>query len=261
MIRRRRWIAAAAVVALAGCATAGATVVQEGNVRITVLSQVAPYRLPRVGTAPISVFLSGHVDAPHGGLPPQLESMKVEVNRAGLLQSRGLPVCRLRQIQPASTARALASCGDAVIGSGQFWAQIVLPDQGAYRTHGRLLVFNGRQHGRPALLAHIYTSNPFDNSFVVVFSIRHVKHGSFATELTASLPEALGTWGYVDRIKLTLKRKYRSGGRQLSYFNAGCPAPPGTRLAVYPLARATLAFANGQRLSADVEKRCGVKGD
>lgn len=235
--------------------------VQQGNLRVTVLSQVAPFRLPRTGTAPISVFLSGHVDAPQGGLPPQLESMKVEVNRAGLLQARGLPVCSLRQIQPATTQRALRDCGDALVGSGQFWAQIVLPDQGAYRTHGRLLVFNGRRHGRPAIFAQIYTANPFDSSFVVVFSIRKVDHGIYGTELTASLPQSLGTWGYVDRIKLTLKREYRVGGRQLSYFNAGCPAPRGTRLTVYPLARTTLSFANGQRLTANVLKRCAVLGE
>ena len=48
-----------------------------------------------------------------------------------------------------------------MVGSGQFWAQIVLPEQGAYRTRGRLLIFNGRIHGHPALLAHIFTSHPF----------------------------------------------------------------------------------------------------
>lgn len=59
----------------------------------------------------------------------------------------------------------------------------------------------------------------------VAFSIAKVSDGAYGTRLTASLPQALGSWGYVDRIKLTLKRKYSYRGRQLSYFNAGCPAP------------------------------------
>jgi len=245
--------------ALTCACLAHAAVVQEGNVRITVLSQVLPYKLPRRGTAPIAVFVSGHLSEPHGGIPPQLQEMTVEVNRHGLLQSEGLPTCPLRRIQPASTQRALSSCGDALIGSGQFWAHIVLPDQGAYPTHGRLLIFNGRQGGRPVIFTHIFTANPFFSSFVIPFAISKTHHGAYGTRLTASLPQALGDWGYVDRIKLTLKRKYTYRGRQLSYFNAGCPAPEGTKRTVFPLALASFDFGEGLSISAKVEKACAVK--
>ncbi len=244
---------------LACASLAHAAVVQEGNVRVSVLSQILPYKLPRKGTAPIAVFVSGHLSEPHGGIPPQLQEMTVEVNKHGLLQSKGLPSCPLRKIQPASTERALSSCGDALIGSGQFWAHIVLPDQGAYPTHGRLLIFNGRQKGKPVIFTHIFTANPFFSSFVIPFTIRKKSNGAYGTKLSASLPQALGDWGYVDRIKLTLKRKYRFGGKQLSYFNAGCPAPQGSPRTVFPLALASFAFADGSDLSAKVEKSCAVK--
>ncbi len=256
---RRAGALTAAVAVLACASLAHASVIQEGNVRITVLSQILPYKLPRRGTAPIAVFVSGHLSEPHGGIPPQLKQMTVEVNKHGLLQSKGLPTCPLRRIQPASTERALQSCGDALIGSGQFWAHIVLPDQGAYPTHGRLLIFNGRQKGAPVIFTHIFTANPFFSSFVIPFSIQKTRHGAYGTRLTASLPQALGDWGYVDRIKLTLKRKYRFKGRQLSYFNAGCPAPKGSPRTVFPLALASFAFGEGLSISAKVEKACGVK--
>jgi hypothetical protein len=257
----RRAGALGAAVAMLACATlAGATVVQEGNLRITVLSQILPYKLPRQGTAPIAVFVSGHLDAPQGGIPPQLQRMSVEVNKHGLLQSKGLGSCPLKALQPASSERALASCGDALIGSGQFWAHIVLPDQGAYPTHGRLLIFNGRQKGKPVIFTHIFTANPFFSSFVIPFSIAKIDHGAYGTKLTASLPEALGDWGYVDRIKLTLKRKYTFKGKQLSYFNAGCPAPKGVPRTVFPLALASFEFSEGASLAAKVEKACAVKG-
>jgi hypothetical protein len=258
---RRRAALLATAVALLSCASlAKATVVQEGNLRITVLSQIQPYKLPRQGTAPIAVFVSGHLSAPKGGIPPQLKRMSVEVNKHGLLQSKGLPICELAQLQPASTQRALASCSDAVIGSGQFWAHIVLPDQGAYATHGRLLIFNGKEGKKPVLMTHIFTANPFFSSFVITFSIRHINHGAYGTKLSASLPQALGSWGYVDRIKLTLKRKYRFKGKQLSYFNSGCPAPRGVKRTVFPLALASFQFSAGISLSAKVEKSCAVKG-
>lgn len=253
----KRLVAISLAFLAAAIGTASAVVVQQEGVRVTVLSQVMPYKLPRDKPAPIAVFVAGHLAAVGGGIPPQLERLRIQVNRNGLLQSRGLPVCRPRQVQPATTERALATCGPALIGSGQFWAHIILPGQEPYPTRGRLLIFNGRQRGRPALMAHIYTSNPFHSSFLVNFAIRRVSDGPYGTELTASLPETLGSWGYLDRIKLTLKRKYRAAGRQLSYFNASCPAPAGAKVTAFPLAKVTF-FLRDQRITATVDKACGV---
>src|SRR3954454_8796435 len=133
------------VVAIFALATSlsPATVLQEGNVRVTLLSQVLPHLLPRKEKAPIAVFLSGHVDTvKKGGVPPQLRKMTVKVNKHGGIDTAGLPVCDITELQPASTERAVENCGDAIVGSGQFWAHIVLPGQEPYPTHGPLLVFN-----------------------------------------------------------------------------------------------------------------------
>ena len=255
---RKRLGALCLVFLAATVATGSAVVVQEAGVRITMLSQVMPYKLPREKPAPIAIFVAGHLAAVDGGIPPQLERLRIQVNRHGLLQSRGLPVCRPERVQPATTERALENCGQALIGSGQFWAHIILPGQEPYPTKGRLLIFNGRRHGRPTLLAQIYTAHPFNSSFLIAFAIRRVSDGFYGTELVASLPEALGEWGYLDRIKLTLKRKYRLGNRQLSYFNAACPAPRGVDRIGFPLAKATFFFADRQ-IAARVDKACGVK--
>jgi hypothetical protein len=247
-----------AALLLTGAYATAATVQSEG-LRITVLSQLKPYKLPRDKPAPIAIFVSGHLENASGGIPPQLQRLTIDVNRHGLLQSRGLPACQIPEVQPASTRRALANCDEALIGSGRFWANIVLPDQGAYPTQGRLLIFNGRERGKPVLLAHIYTSHPFNSSFVIPFSIRHISKGLYGTRLSASLPQALGSWGYLDRIKLTLRRKYRSKGRALSYFNAACPALKGAERASFPLAFAKFSFKGRPALSATVNKTCGVK--
>jgi len=255
---RGRRIGAAALVFFAFAATASAVVVQEDGVRLTVLSQVMPNKLPRERPAPVAIFVAGHLATVDGAIPPQLQRLEIEVNRHGLLQSRGLPVCHAKQVQPATTARALSNCGQALIGSGQFWAHIILAGQEPYPTKGRLLIFNGRRQGHPTLLAQIYTSHPFNSSFLISFAIRRISDGPYGTRLAASLPQALGSWGYLDRIKLTLKRKYRSGGQQLSYFNAACPAPPGSNRTGFPLAKATFFFG-ARRMSATVNKACGVR--
>ena len=250
--------------ALAGALTcaslAGAVTLQQGDLRITALAQVKPEKLPRDHPAPIAIFVAGHLESARGGIPPQLQRLRIEVNRHGLLQSKGLPFCRVPQIQPATTERALANCSEALIGSGQFWANIVLPDQGAYRTHGRLLIFNGKDGRRPLILTHVFTSHPFASSFVIPFSLKRVHRGPYGTELRASLPQALGDWGYLDRIKLTLRRKYRFHGRQLSYFNSACPAPRGAKRTSFPLAYVEFSFAQHRPMGATVNKACGVRG-
>ena len=260
---KRRLAALTAILAIAVFAavalSVNAAVVQSGNLRIYLKSQVAPYNLPRIGTSPISVFVAGQVQATNGGVPSQLQRLDILVNRHARFQSRGLQSCPLPRIQPSTTAQSLDRCGPAVVGSGQFWAQIVLPEQGSYLTQGRLLIFYGEAHGQPALLAHIFTTHPFATSFVIPFHIHQVDRGPYGTELSASLPEALGTWGYVDRIKLTLKRKYSYRGQRLSYFNAGCPAPAYAPRISYHLAYATFSFAAHKRIGVDVEKTCGVR--
>ena len=245
-------------VLLSTAALAAAAVIVSAGLRITVLSQVIPYKLPRDRPAPIAVFIAGHLSTEGGGIPPQLQRLTVKVNRHGLLQSAGLPLCRLSQLAATSSQTALADCAPALIGSGRFWANIVLPGQPPYPTQGRLLIFNGREAGHPVLLAHIYTTNPFNNSFVIAFRLRKISQGPYGTELSASLPQALGEWGYLDRIKLTLRRRYRYRGRALSYFNAACPAPADGRRASFPLAYASFYFKRRQPLGVSVEKTCAV---
>src|SRR5258706_16463075 len=151
---------------------ARAAVIQEGQLRIPVQSQIKPFKLPRPGPAPIAVFIAGHVAATNGQTPPQLQKMTIKVNRHGLLSGVGLPTCTIAQIQPGPSDRALTNCGDALVGSGRFWASVIFPDQRPYPTRGRLLIFNGTKNGRPALFAHIYTTTPFNTSFVITFTIK-----------------------------------------------------------------------------------------
>lgn len=240
-------------------APARAVVVQEGHLRVMVSAQLKPYKLPRKGMAPIDVFIAGHVASTDGSTPPQLRRMDILLNRHGRLATAGLPRCHLFQIRSSTNAQAMQRCGPALVGSGHFWASIVLPSQPAYHTTGRLFVFNGVRAGQPMLFAHIYTSVPFPSSFVVSFAIHHVGRGSYRTELSASLPQALGDWGFVDRIKMTLGRAYHYRGRERGYAEAGCPAPKGVRVGLFPLALATLQFAGHQQVRAQITRSCGVR--
>jgi hypothetical protein len=63
----------------------------------------------------------------------------------------------------------------------------------------------------------------------------------------------------VDRIKLTMRRKFTRHGKQRSFFNAGCPALPEATTAVFPLAKVSFSFESSRQISLTVDKSCGVK--
>jgi hypothetical protein len=148
------------VAAILATGVARAEVLQRGNLRVTLGAELSPRRLPRVGVAPIAVTVGGRVATTDGSPPPALRSMRIELNRLGRLETAGLPRCRESQIQPASSARALAACRAALVGRGSFSVEVVLGGQQPYPTRGSLLIFNGTYKGRPALLGQIYSAHP-----------------------------------------------------------------------------------------------------
>jgi hypothetical protein len=249
-----------ALLALVFAALAGAEVAQTGNLRLQVTAKMQPQRLPRQGTAPISVAFAGHVTTPDGAMPPQLESFQIAINRHGRLDSEGLPVCNPELIMSASSSRALAACRASLVGQGKFWANVQLEGQEPYAATGRLLIFNGRRGGQPVLFGHIYSAHPFATSFVIPFSISELPHGRFGTQLTAELPASMAGWGTVTGIEMTLFRRYAFRGVQHSFLSAGCPAPTGVPAAVFALARTSFQFTGGKSIGTTLNRTCKARG-
>ena len=241
-------------------AFARAEIVQKGTLRVTVSGKLAPTRLPRTGTAPIAVTVGGVVTTTDETLPPQLKRIRIELNRHGSLETTGLPECKVAQIQPASTARALRACRRALVGKGSFSVDVVLAGQEPYPTTGTLLIFNGKYRGKPALLGQIYSAHPFSNSFVIPFVIASRRHGRYGLVLTATLPRALTSWGHVTGLHMRLARRYSYRGHRRSLISAGCPAPKGFPGAVFTLARTTFSFAGGTRIGSSLTRSCKVRG-
>jgi hypothetical protein len=246
-------------VALGVVGPVAATVIQRGDVRVDLHAGVSPRKLPRTGAVPVSIAIGVHVTTADGSLPPQLRQLRIEVNRAGRLRSAGLPVCRYRQVQPTSSAGALAACGAALVGRGRLTADVVVPGQSPFPSRGEVLAFNSRYHGRRAILAHVYGTAPYPTSYTLPLVIS-AGRGRFGTTLTALLPRATGEWGYLTSLSLRLGRTYRYRGRVRAYLSAACPAPPGFPTAAFALARGSFAFAGERPLTSTVSGRCWVRG-
>jgi hypothetical protein len=251
---------ALALLLFGGGALASAEVAQNGNLRVSMSGELLPHVLPRKGVAPVSVTVGGKISTTDETEPPQLRQMTVEINRHGRIESTGLPICNAGKIRTASNGRALAICGNALVGEGKFSGTVTLPGSAPYPIEGKLLMFNGREHGHPALLGHIYTPHPFATSFVISFAISAKRKGNYGTVLTADLRKALGSKKNLTGIEMTLSRRYSYKGRRRSYVSAGCPAPKGVRSVPYALARTSFAFADGRKLGEVLNRSCGARG-
>jgi hypothetical protein len=232
--------------------------VQKGPIRVAVSGSLAPKRLPRVGTAPITVTIGGHISSTEPQTPPQLRKVSFAFNRAGRLDTRGLPRCLLSDIDPSSTRQALEACRPSLVGEGLFSANVLLPEQSPFPSAGKVMAFNGIQKGKPVVFAHIYGTKPVPTSIVLPLAIRRGK-GTFGTRLDASFADLTGDWGYVEGIDLRLGRKYSFQGRRHSFLSAGCPAPKGFPGALFALARTTFSFVGGRNLSATLTRSCKVR--
>jgi hypothetical protein len=253
---RRTALAIVALVALAAT-PAGAELSQKGDLFVRFDGGITPRALPRETPAPISVRIEGAIKSPAGGKPPALRRIKIALNRAGHLNTVGLPLCHRGQIALATSSGALGACGPALVGSGGIVAKTALPGQAPSLVRGNVLLFNSIVGGRPAVLAHIYQSAPVPNTRIVVFSIRHTR-GTFGTLITGQLPHSLNRNGYLQLIFLQLERRYVFHGRPRAYLSASCAAPAGFPGTVFPFARASMTFADGRTLTSILTRSCRV---
>ena len=252
-------IEASSVKGRRGASASTSVVVQRRGVRVSFDGKLTPRALPRHGAAPVGIAIETKIAAAGDEAPPQLRKIAIAINRNGQFNTRGLPVCRMRDIQPSTTADALAACRGSLVGEGHFSANVKLPEQSPFPSAGKILAFNGRLRGKPAIFAHIYGTQPAPTSTVLPFLIEGAQ-GTYGTVLEASLPQATGSWGYVTGLKMTLRRSFSYRGKGRSYLSAGCPAPAGFPAAVFPLARTSFVFAGGPTLNSTLDQSCKAKG-
>lgn len=236
---------------------AAAEVVQRGDLRVSFEGGVTPRKLPRSGLAPVKVEVGGKVDFLAGGQPKQLRKITIAINSNGHLEPRGLPVCEVDDIQPATTENALDACRGSLVGTGSFGAEVLLPEQTPFPSAGKVHAFNGTYEGRPAILVHVYGTDPTPTSFTLPFVVSKRK-GAFGTVLTANVPGGGGN--FVTELGLSLQRSFIAGGERRSYALAGCPAPKGFPGATFPLARVAYGFAKGPTLSSTLTRNCRARG-
>jgi hypothetical protein len=218
-----------------------------------------PRTLPRDRDVPVTVNLDTAIKTTDGSRPPQLRRISFAVNRYGRITTKGLPTCRPALLESTDPQIALARCRPALVGNGHFGANVEFPNRAPFPVEGRMLAFNGRAHGRPAILLHIYGSNPVKITVILTFTIRHPKSGSFGTVLSTKIPRLAADLGYVTDVSLTFNRRYLYRGKQYSFLSARCAAPAGFPGAIFSFTKGTFTFAGGKQIVTTLTRDCLVR--
>jgi hypothetical protein len=258
-VRAARLIAVVAAAVLVVAVAAEAEVQQEGNLIVAFEGGISPHALPRTGTAPVRVSVGTTVRTTDGAdPPPQLREISIGINREGKLFNRGLPTCRVREIQPTTIRAARRICGGAIVGSGHVEVRVHLPNQPPFTFNGPLLAFNAKPvGGKRRILAQVYGTRP-PSAFVLSFKIFRAR-GTFGTLIRTRLPQSARRWAYVTHFDMNLRRVYKYRGKRRSYVSAGCPAPAGLPGALFKFARGSFEFGDGRRIEETLVRDCRVR--
>ena len=244
-------LAAALAVAVAGIATAEKpTIVQVGDIKLTLNGGFTPKKLSKTKPTPITLNVSGKIDSISGKHPPALKEVIVETDKNGSIDVKGLPTCTSGKLQAQDTTNAEKACPKAIIGEGTTDAEVEFPEQAPFIAKSKLLAFNGGfKGGKTTIFIHAYFSAPVSGAIVTTVKISKFKNGRYGTKSIASVPKIAGGYGSVRSFSLTLDRGYKN----TPYLFAKCPDG-------HLNAKATSVFTDGTRLTGSFVRSCTPKG-
>jgi hypothetical protein len=245
--------AALCIAAFALTTSALGQTVRAGNLIVTIEGAITPKKLPRKTPAPITLTVSGSLKTADASHPPVLETLHLEFDRHGQLNTKGLASCKPRQLQSTLTATAEQVCKDAMVGTGRAEAEIALPEQAPFDASGKLLIFNGPPKGsKQVLVLHVYAHVPAPTTFVTTAVIAKTK-GKYGTTADVAIPKIVAGQGSLIAFNATLKKSWTYKGQKQSLLLATCPTG-------HLYAHGDFAFADGEELSGDVVRSCTPKG-
>lgn len=237
------------LLALAGTSAFG-EVVQSGDLIIGVQGSIHPVRLPKDTLAPIALEIGSTIKTSNGSRVPVLNTISLEFNRHGAIDTNGIATCSVSKLQNTLTAQAERICGSALVGTGTAAGEISLPEQPPFDASGPMLIFNGKpQGGQPVLIIHVYAHVPAPTTFVTTAVVKKAS-GKYGPSIRVRIPTIVGGQGSLISFNATLHKIVR----------ADCPAPGAVGGAVFPFAKASFEFANGASASSDLVRECQVKG-
>jgi len=241
----------ALAVVVAGLAMAAKpTIVQVGNLKLTLNGDFTPKKLSKTKPTPITLNISGIIDTTDGTHPPALKEGYVETDKNGSIDVKGLPKCTSGKLQAQDTKNAEKICRTAIIGDGITDVEVEFPESAPFIAKSKLLAFNGGvSGGKTTIFIHAYLSSPVSAAVVTTVKISKIKNGRYGTKSVFVVPRIAGGYGSVKKFGLTFDRGYKN----TPYLFAKCPDG-------HLNAKATSVFSDGSRLVGSFVRSCTPKG-
>jgi hypothetical protein len=248
-----------AAIALVGLIVASAlgeppTVVRTGNLTLKLNGAVSPKKLPKHRLAPITLKASGAISTADGSQPPAAKTVKIDFDKHGAIDAKGLAVCRPGALQSRDTKAAKKACPSAIVGSGHTTVRVAFPEQQAFGAGGPLVLFNGGVRGGvTTMYIHAYVNVPAPTAIVTVVKIKKIHKGRYATRALARIPKVAGGSGSLTSFFFKIHRTFKYKGRKHSYLLARCA---NGRF----FAHATTAFSDATRATGTIVRSCTPRG-
>jgi hypothetical protein len=234
-------------------ATASALVLEAGELIVDAEGGFAPTSLPKREDAPIKLYGSGKASTKSGDLPPIVETLEIEFDRHGHVETKGLEVCTSGRLQSTTVPQARRACPNAIVGKGHGKAIVQFPEQKPIPVSSPITLFNGpKQKGNDTIIAHAFTTVPVATTFIVPVVIEKIHHGVYGYRTKARIPKIAGGAGHPISGNLTVDRKWTYKGRKHSFVNARCETG---RLQ----AKVKVSFNDGSTVSGTFLKPCSVR--
>jgi hypothetical protein len=210
-----------------------------GNFSPTVLSKKKPTPITFNAAAKIRSLDQAE---PH---PPAVREFKIEGDKHGSIDVKGIPACTSGQLQSRTSKAAREVCGKALIGSGKTDVEIKFPEQEPILARSELLAFNGGVNGGvTTFFVHAYLTAPVTAAVVTTVKIKKIRNGRYGLLATGTVPKIAGGSGSPTFFTLTLKK---------GIVEATCPDG-------HLSAHGTAVFADGIKASGTVVRSCTGKG-
>lgn len=251
-----------AVTALLVCVAAGFAlakgekpfIVTVGNLRITANGNFSPKQLPKNKFAPITLDLSGKIEALDHTHPPAIQEVVIETDKNGAINAKGLSACTSGKLQAQTSAKARAICKSALIGEGMTSVEVEFPEQTPFIAKSEVLAFNGGvRGGTTKVFVHAYLSSPVSAAVVVPVTVSKVHNGRYGLRTVAKIPKIAGGYGSPVSFSLKVGRKFTYKDKRQSYLLAKCPDG-------HLNAKGVGVFSGSLRLAGSLVRTCTPKG-
>jgi hypothetical protein len=209
-----------------------------------VSATVTPTRLPKQGSAPVTLAVAGTIAPAADGSFPQLKAVEVRLDRQLQLTTTGLATCTPSDLLGHALAQARQQCRAALVGGGSVTTQVQYPDTAPFDLRSPVLFFNG---ATSHLLMYASVPPPVGPAATVASG------SARGRVLEVPVSSAAGGAGMPVAFRFRFGKTWTYHGQKQSYLSGSCAGGALSN-------RVTLTFRDGPRLSGAIPARCG-RGD